>query len=191
MCSTCTSYKQPTNKVQECFLLCRNRQEAIPMAELEDCTLSIPVDLACRLLDTLNHLGVCRKAEPCRRPDACQGMHARLEWGVPRIWKWKMIFIINDHNICSSGRPITRAGIQVKKGGLGLMIVQLCSGHAWWVWLLICKGDKRHHTGVCSWHEMPELVIIKSRKCICYPIVDPENVLQTEVKITLHAKHGQ
>ena len=38
---------------------------------------------------------------------------------------------------------------------------------------------------------MPESIIVESRKYICYPIVNPGNVLQMEVKIILHAKHGQ
>ena len=33
--------------------------------------------------------------------------------------------------------------------------------------------------------------MVKSRECICYPIVGPGNVLQMEVEIILHAKHGQ
>ena len=57
------------------------------MAELEECMLSMPIDLACRLLDTLYHLEMCREAEPCKRPDACQGMDAQPEQGVPGTWK--------------------------------------------------------------------------------------------------------
>ena len=57
------------------------------MAELEECMLNMSVDLACRLLDTLYHLGMCREVELCKRPDACQGMDAQLEQGVP--WTWK------------------------------------------------------------------------------------------------------
>ena len=49
------------------------------MAELEKSMLHMSVDLVCRLLDTLYHLGMCREVEPCKRPDACQGMDAWLE----------------------------------------------------------------------------------------------------------------
>ena len=107
---------QECSKVQKCPLIHGNRQEAKAMAELEEYMLSMPIDFACGLLDTLCHLGMCREVEPCKRPDTCQGMDAQPEQGVPRTWKWKMICINNDHNICSSWRPIVRAGFQVKKG---------------------------------------------------------------------------
>ena len=38
---------------------------------------------------------------------------------------------------------------------------------------------------------MLELIMFESREGISYTIVNPKNVLQTEVKILLHAKHGQ
>ena len=78
---------QDCSKVQTCLLICRNRQEAIAMAEFKECLLSMSIDLACRLLDILYHLGMCTEAELCKRPDACQVMDAWPEQGVPRTWK--------------------------------------------------------------------------------------------------------
>ena len=61
---------------------------------------------------------------------------------------------------------------------------------AQWACLLVSKGGQWHHGGVNIWCKMLELLMVESRKGTGYPIVNPGDVLQMEVKIVLHAKHG-
>ena len=66
-----------------------------------------------------------------------------------------------------------------------------CSDSTQRACLLVREGNQWHHACVHAQCEMLELIMVESREGIGYTIVNPGNVLQTEVKIVLHAKHGQ
>ena len=84
-----------------------------------------------------------------------------------------------------------RVGTQTWKGMPGLAVMLLHSDSTLRAYLLVRDRNQQHHACVCAWHEMQELIMVESRKGIGYTIANPGDVLQREVKIVLHAKHGQ
>ena len=84
-----------------------------------------------------------------------------------------------------------RVGIKAWKGRPGLGVMLLCSDSAQMAYLLVREGNWWHHACVSAQHKMAELLMVESKKSIGCAIVNTRDVLQTEVKIVLHAKHGQ
>ena len=84
-----------------------------------------------------------------------------------------------------------RVGTQAWEGRPGMVVVLLCSDSTQRACLLAREGNWQCQACVCTWHEMPELIMVESRKGIGYTTVNPRDVLQMEVKIVLYAKHGQ